>query len=243
VKIVVDSHTHTLSSGHAYSTVQEMAKEAPNNGMEMFVITDHGPSMLGAPSLYHFGNLKVIPNELYGVKIVKGAEVNIIDYNGKVDMPDEYLKRLEFVLASFHEICIDPASVEEHTNAAINVLKNPYIDAVAHPGNPQYQIDIDRVVKAAKEYNKLIEINNHSFLVRTGSEENCSEIALKCKEYGVRVVCGSDAHISFGVGNFKNVLGIFDKVDMPEHLVLNSSVEKFQAYLSERKNRIKESSY
>lgn len=239
MKIVVDTHTHTLSSGHAYSTVQEMAKEAAVNGIEMFAVTDHGPAMKGAPFLYHFGNLRVIPFELYGVKIVKGVEANIIDYSGNTDMPDEYLKRLDFTMASFHDICITPSSVEEHTNALIEIIKNPLIDAVAHPGNPQFQVDLERVVLAAKENNKLIEINNHSFEVRTGSDKNCKRFALLCKEHGVRIVCGSDAHISFDVGKFDRLYKMFEDISMPEELVLNTSVVKFEGYLKERKDRIK----
>ena len=239
MKIVVDTHTHTVSSGHAYSTVQEMAKEALVNEIEMFAVTDHGPDMKGAPSLYHFGNLRIIPDELYGVKIIKGVEANIIDYTGKTDMPDSYLKRLDFVIASFHDICILPSSVEEHTNALLEILKNPLIDAIAHPGNPQFQVDVESVVRAAKENNKLIEINNHSFFVRTGSEENCKEFALLCKKHGVRVVCGSDAHISFDVGKFDKVNRLFEEINMPEELVLNTSVDKFEEYLKQRKVRIK----
>jgi len=81
----------------------------------MFAITDHGPAMKGAPYLYHFGNLRVIPEVLYGVRILKGVEANIIDYSGGLDMPEEYLRRLDFVLASFHDICIEPKTLEEHT--------------------------------------------------------------------------------------------------------------------------------
>lgn len=238
MNIVVDSHTHTVSSGHAYSTVQEMAREALVNGIATIAVTDHGPAMKGAPYLYHFGNLKVIPKVLYGVRIVKGVEVNIMDYDGTTDMPEEYLKRLEFAMASLHDICIEPATVEEHTRALVKVLENPWIDAVAHPGNPQFQVDIDRVVQAAKEYNKLLEINNHSFDVRTGSWDNCLKFAAKCKEYGVRVICGSDAHISFEVGSFEKVKRIFEEVNMPEELILNTSAEKFEAYLEERKKRV-----
>lgn len=237
MKIVIDTHTHTVSSGHAYSTVQEMAKEAPNNGIEAFAITDHGPAMKGAPFLYHFGNLKAIPSNLYGVRIIKGVEANIIDYNGNTDMPDEYLRKLDFAMASFHDICITPSTVEEHTNALVNLLKHPLIDAVAHPGNPQFQVDIERVVKAAKEYNKLIEINNHSFTVRTGSEKNCKDFVLTCKKYGVRIVCGSDAHISFDVGKFDKVNRLLEEVGMPEELVLSTSLSKFDEFLGLKKAR------
>ena len=241
MKLLVDTHTHTVSSGHAYSTIQEMAKGAYDNGLEAIAMTDHGPAMKGAPYLYHFGNLKVIPETLSGVRIIKGVEANIIDYSGKTDMPDEYLRRLEFVQASYHDICIEPASVEEHTNAMIAILKNPLIDAVAHPGNPQFQVDIDRVVRAAREYNKLIEINNHSFAVRTGSEENCREFALKCKEYGVRITTGSDAHISFSVGKFDRVTALLESVGMPEELVVTTSQRKMEEYLAEREARIRKS--
>ncbi|HEY5585934.1 MAG TPA: phosphatase [Ruminiclostridium sp.] len=238
MNIVVDTHTHTISSGHAYSTIQENAKEASVNGIQMINMSDHGPAMNGAPFRYHFGNLRVIPDLLYGVRVIKGVELNIINYSGEVDLSEYYLKRLDFVMASFHDICIEPTTVEEHTNAAIQVLSNPYIDALAHPGNPQFQIDIEKVVKAARDYNKLIEINNHSFVVRTGSEKNCLEIALMCKKYGVRITTGSDAHISFDIGKFDNINKLFAEVGMPEELVVTTSVEKMNKYLLERKKRI-----
>lgn len=238
MNIVVDTHTHTISSGHAYSTIQENAKEASVNGIKMFTMSDHGPAMNGAPFQYHFGNLRVIPDLIYGVRVIKGVELNIINYSGEVDLSEYYLKRLDFILASYHDICIQPATVEEHTNAAIQVLSNPYIDVFAHPGNPEFEIDIEKVVKAARDFNKLIEINNQSFLVRTGSEKNCFEIARMCKKYGVRITTGSDAHISFDIGKFNNVNKLLNEVEMPEELVVTTSVEKMDEYLLERKKRI-----
>lgn len=238
MNIVVDTHTHTISSGHAYSTIQENAKEASKNGIKMFTMSDHGPAMKGAPFLYHFGNLRVIPDSIYGVRVIKGVELNIINYNGEVDLSSSYLKRMEFVLASYHDICIEPATIEEHTNAAIQVLSNPYVDVLAHSGNPQFQIDIEKVVKAAKDFKKLIEINNQSFVVRTGSEKNCLEIALMCKKHGVRITTGSDAHISFDIGKFNNVHKLLEETQIPEELVITTSVEKMDNYLLERQKRI-----
>lgn len=239
MKLLVDTHTHTISSGHAYSTIQENAKEAYTNGIRMINMSDHGPAMNGAPFRYHFGNLNIIPKELYGVRILKGAELNIISYDGEVDLPLNYIRDLDMVLASFHDICIAPSTVENHTKAAIKVLENPYIDVLAHPGNPAFQLDNEKVVKAAKENNKLIEINNHSVYVRKGSEKNCLEILGLCKKYGVRVVTGTDSHISFNIGKFDNVSKMLAEVDMPEELVLTTSVEKVEDYLLERAKRIK----
>ena len=238
MKLVVDTHTHTLASGHAYSTVEENARGARDNGIEMFVMTDHGPALEGASTLLHFWNQKVIPDSIYKVGVFKGVEANIIDYAGKCDIPDELLKRLDFAVASFHDIVIEPSSMEENTHALEMLMENPFIDAVAHPGNPAFQVDIDRVVRAAFKYNKLIEINNSSFRVRKGSEANCLEFARKCRQYGVRVACGSDAHVSFDVGRLDKVEALLKEAEMPEELVISSSAARFEEYLKERKVRI-----
>jgi len=234
LKLVVDTHTHTLSSGHSYSTLQENAREAALKGIEAIAMTDHGPSLEGAPTLLHFWNLKVIPEFMDGVRILKGAEVNITDYSGGLDIPDELLSRLEFVNASYHDITINAGTVEEHTNGMIHVLKNPYVDAVAHPGNPLFQVDIDKVVKAASLYNKLIEINNNSFMIRRGSKENCLEFVKKCRKYGTRITCGSDAHICYDIGKFDAVLKILKEAEMPEELVVCTSLDRMNGYLMER---------
>jgi putative hydrolase len=235
LRLLVDTHTHTISSGHSYSTIQENAREACTKGLEAIAMTDHGPAMKGAPSLIHFWNLKVIPERIYGVRIIKGVEANIIDYSGNTDVPDGALRQLEFAMASFHDITIVPASVEEHTQALVNALKNPFIDAIAHPGNPVFQVDIDRVVKTAAEYGKLIEINNHSFSVRKGSDVNCREFARKCRKYGARITCGSDAHISFDIGTFDRVRELLIEADIPEELIICTSGDKIERFVEERK--------
>src|SRR5512146_3220126 len=55
LKIVADMHTHTIASGHAYSTVNELAHAAAAKGLAAMAITDHGPALPGGPHLYHFG--------------------------------------------------------------------------------------------------------------------------------------------------------------------------------------------
>lgn len=238
MRILVDTHTHTVSSGHAYSTLYENAKVARRKGFEMIAITDHGPSMEGASTRLHFSNMRVFPKKISGVRILKGIEANIIEYDGTVDLKEVYLKKLDFVIASLHDICLEPADVQKNTSAYIGALKNPLIDALGHPGNPRFDIDIEKVVLAAKEYGKFIEINNHSFKSRKGSYENCKNFALLCKENGVKVVCGSDAHYCENVGRFGNVLELFKEVNMPEELVMNTSGGNFEKYLEVRRKRI-----
>ena len=106
MNLIADMHCHTVASGHAYSTVQEIAREASNKGLEMVAITDHGPSMPGGPHCYHFGNLRALPSEIYGVKILKGVEANIIDYDGNIDLPERYLDILDIVCSRFSYILL-----------------------------------------------------------------------------------------------------------------------------------------
>lgn len=237
VRIYIDTHTHSMVSNHAFSTVSELAEGAAKKGLYMFVLTDHGPSLPDGAHPFYFGNLKVLPQEINGVKILKGAEANIIDYEGRLDLEKSQLKRLEFVLASFHDVCLRPSTIDNITNAAIGALKNPFVDALAHPGNPTFTMDIDRVVDTAAMLGKMIEVNNHSFISRPGSHPNCLEFARKCAIRGVRIIISSDAHIKFDIGNFSKALAIVKEAGVPEHLILNASIERFENYLKEREAR------
>ena len=49
---VLDLHTHTIVSGHAYSTLREMAKAASDKGLELLGITEHAPKMPGTCHLF-----------------------------------------------------------------------------------------------------------------------------------------------------------------------------------------------
>ena len=239
MKYLVDTHCHTISSGHAYSTISEMVEAASAKGMKIIAMTDHGPAMPGGPHLYHFGNMRVIPSYMKGVRILKGVEANIISYDGEIDMPEDYLKRLELVIASFHEICIEPGSVEENTRAVIGAMKNKYVDIIAHPGNPIFPINIEQVMDCAKETGVLIEINNSSFgMARRGSEGNCKKIAEYARDNKIQVVVGSDSHISLDVGRFDKVERLFEEIGMPDELVINTKPERLIEYLNQKGKKV-----
>ena len=232
MNFLIDTHCHTIASGHAYSTLIEIASEAKKKGFKMIGITDHGPKMPGGPHIYHILNQRVYPDEIEGVEILKGVEANIVDYDGNLDISNNELDKLDLVIASLHTVCIVPGDEEENTRALINAMKNKYVDIIAHPGNPEFPINKEELVLKAKEHNTLIEINNSSLgTSRIGSLDNCIEIARLCKKHNVNVIVGSDSHIAFDVGEFGKVKEIFEKIDMPKDLIMNSSVEKFKDYL------------
>lgn len=231
----IDMHNHTVASGHAYSTVQEIAREASNKGMVYVGITDHGPALLGYDNPWYIWNLRVVPENIYGVEILKGVEANIIDDEGNIDIPEGILDQLDIVLAGFHEGPILPKSQEENTKIILNLMENKYVDIVVHLGNPRFPIDYERVVLKAKESNKLIEINNSSLHTsREGSKENCLRIAQLCKKHQVPMIFSSDSHISFDVGRFDEIFELIKDVDIPEDLIMNSSVESFESFMKSR---------
>ena len=78
---LIDLHTHTVSSGHAYSTVKENIDSARDKGIKYLGISDHAPKMPGTAHIYHFHNLRVIPKHIDGVNVFVGAEVNILDFD------------------------------------------------------------------------------------------------------------------------------------------------------------------
>ena len=200
-------------------------------GIEILGITDHGPNMPGGPHEFYFENLKVIPRELYGVTVLKGCETNIIDFKGNIDIPEYILKELDVVIASLHDVCINSGSRDENTQALLGVMNNKYVDIIGRPGNPAFPIWEEEVIKKAKEKDILIEINNGSFGRRIGSKEKCISIAKLCKEYETKIVIGSDAHICYDIGEFKEADKILKSINMPQEFIINTEKSKFINYL------------
>ena len=69
MKIVLDTHAHTIVSGHAYNTIREMAQMAKEKGLEAFALTEHAPQMPGTCHEFYFQNLHIVPREMYGVRL------------------------------------------------------------------------------------------------------------------------------------------------------------------------------
>lgn len=237
MKIAIDTHTHSLASGHAYSTIDDLARGAKEAGLAGFVLTDHGPAMPGTTHPYHFGNLSVIPNPLDGMRFYKGIEANIMDRAGSIDLDIPTLLSLDFVMGGLHELCLAPASKDENTLAIVKALENPFVDAISHPGNSVYPVDVEAIVQAAHANGKALEINNSSFKHRVQSKPFCLAIAKRCAETGTRIVAGTDSHYWRDVGRFDLVLPVLEEAGVPEKLVINASVESFERFLAECRER------
>lgn len=238
MKILADIHTHTIASGHAYSTITENIKAASEKGLKLIATTDHTEGMPGGAHAFHFANLRSLPDEIDGVKILRGAEANIIDYEGHLDVDEELLGELDMAIASFHPPCIDFADVETVTRGLEKVMQNPYISIIGHPGDSRYPLDFERIVKMAKATGTLLEVNNASLKptsFRPGVRESLIELLTYCKAYEMPVVLGSDAHHMSVVGGFEESITLLEELDFPETLVLNTNPEALVDFISQKR--------
>lgn len=232
---VLDLHTHTIASGHAYNTLREMAKAASDKGLSVLGITEHAPKMPGTCHSFYFHNLKTVPRELYGIRLLLGSEVNIMDFEGNIDLEERDLKGMDIIIASLHTPCIKPGSIKENTTAYLKVMENPYVNIIGHPDDGRYPVDYRALVEGAKEKGKVLELNNHSLdpkCFRRDARENDLKMLELCKEYAVPVIMGSDAHFDALIGEFSMARELLEEVDFPEELVLNRSVEALQGHVN-----------
>ena len=237
MKIIADTHPHTLVSGHAYSTITENLRYTAQRGLYFLCSTDHTGGMPDAPHYFYFDNQQVIPDQLFGVWLVRGAEVNVVGNDGELDLPRHSLHRLDWVIASMHSPVYPPQDPDAHTQAWLNIAKDPDVDVIGHSGDERYRFDYERCIRAFGEAGKVVEINSHSFAARPGSEKNCREIALLCKKYAVPVVVSSDAHFFTHIGSFDNALKLLEEIDFPEELVLNADYDRFARFLEQKSGR------
>lgn len=235
MKILTDLHTHTLASAHAYSTLAENAAAAKALGMEAIAMTNHGVGMEDAPHIWHFMNMKILPEYIDGVRILRGVEANITDIHGRLDMPQELMAGLDIVVASIHNPCYADVGKKDHTEAYMAVVENPAVDIIGHSGSPAFMYDYEAVIRRAGELGKLIEINAGSFEVRKPSIPNCRIIAKTCKRLGVGIAVDSDAHFAAKIGRYESAVELLREIDFPEELIINRTLAALCDFMAPRK--------
>ena len=230
--IQADMHTHTIASDHAYSTISENCHWAKLNNIKAIAMTDHCGTMPDAPHIWHIENLHILPRKIDDIIVLKGVETNIINFNGDLDISDNTLENLEWVVASMHTETTPNGSADEITSAYLNLMKNnKYVDLIGHPTMEYFKCDYESFVKAAVEYNKIIEINESSIKVKKGSRENSIEILKLCKKYGARVSVDTDCHFCQLVGKVPVAMEIIKELDFPKELIINSNWEILREWI------------
>lgn len=225
MNIYMDLHTHTLASGHGYSTLKENIEAAKEVGLKYLGMSEHGPAMPGGPHEFFFSNFRCIPREHGDLRLFCGAEANVLDFEGHLDLEDGLLKRMDYVIASLHPVCMTPGSSEENTRASIMAMKNPYVKILGHPDDSRFPLHYDELVRAAKVENVALEVNNsslHPQAARKGGRENIITLLETCMKYEAPIILGTDSHICYTVGKFEEALEVIREVGFPEELILNT---------------------
>ncbi len=228
----VDVHIHTVASGHAFSTLQENARHAASIGLKLIACTDHAMAMPGGPGWIYFSALRMVPRLIEGIEVLRGVEANILDFAGQLDIETRFARRLDLVIASYHDVCVAPGDIAQNTRGLAAVMELGFVDIIGHPGNPMFPIDIPAFVRKARETDTLIEINNSSLgRSRKGSEGNCLAIAREARRLGAKLILNSDAHICTDIGDLDQAQALVDAAGVPEEQIMNTDPDKLKAYL------------
>ncbi len=241
MRYLLDVHTHTIASGHAYNTILEMARSARDKGLELLGITEHAPMMPGSCGNIYFHNMHIIPRTLCGIEVMFGAELNILDYDGHMDLDLRSLKRIDLRIASLHSVCIRPGSKKENTLAVLGAIRHPLVDIIGHPDDGIYPLEYEAIVEAAKETDTLLELNNNSLNpagARKHTRENLITMLELCREYNLPIVMNSDAHVFSDVGRRDFSEKLIQEIHFPEHLIVNRSVREFKEFIRRKYDRM-----
>lgn len=230
-----DLHCHSDWDG-GENSIEEMAKAAMDLGYEYIGISDHTKFLVIEHGLnekqlleQHEAIEKI--NEKFknkNFRILHGCETNILK-DGSVDIKDEVLEKLDYVIAGVHsQLKMEKKEMMLRIEKA---MRNKNIDIFAHPTGrivgqrDEYQIDFDKILRIAKETGTILEINSSSrldlrdFYIR------------RAKQEGVKMIINTDAHhkdqlnlMQYGVSQARR--GWADKED----IINTNSVEKLLEY-------------
>ncbi|KPJ55407.1 DNA polymerase III [Parcubacteria bacterium DG_72] len=226
-----DLHCHSNWDGGEHS-IKEMIASAQKMGYEYIGISDHTKFLKiekGLNEKQLLDQRKEIEKLNNDFRVLQGCEANIMP-DGSLDIKDSVLAKLDFVIAGVHSAMKMPR--DKMTQRIINAMKNPNVDIISHPTGrlllkrDEYQIDFDKILRAAKEYNVVLEINSSPERLDL-KDTNIK----KAKEAGVKMVINTDAHhknqlelIKFGIAQARR--GWAEKKD-----ILNTdSADKLLSY-------------
>src|ERR1035437_5694047 len=192
-----DLHVHSDWTDGTTS-IEAMAAAAQACGYEYMALTDHSRRVAMAHGLdparvsRQIREVDKLNAKLKGFTILKGIEVDILK-DGRLDLPDSILSRLDVVVASVHSF-FDLAR-EAQTDRVVRAMENRHVSILGHPtgrligAREPYDIDMDRVISAAHDLGCYLEINAEP------DRLDLNDIhAHAAKSKGVKVAVSTDAH-------------------------------------------------
>lgn len=241
--IVADFHTHTRHS-HGLGSVIDNVEAARRRGLEAVAITDHGPASLfgvGVESLSVFDVIRQEVNRARqrypDMKVLAGAEANVVSEEGELDVPRTLQEGLDIVLAGLHPLVrwrpfLRGSSLiagnlagawagwgrrwarERNTRAIVNAVLYNRVHVVTHPG---YRLPIDTraLARACARTGCLMEIN-------AGHDHTSVEYIRIARDEGARFVLSSDAHTPARVGDVAKAAHLARKAGLEPWQIVNA---------------------
>ena len=199
-----DLHMHTTwSDGRA--TLDEMVAAAKEEGREYVAICDHAKRLKGDLLARQGEAIATVNESVKGIEVLRGVEVDI-RRDGSLDMGDDLLAELDWVMASIHSGF--SGSRDELTKRLVAAMENPHVDCIGHPTGRKinkrapYELDLDAVFAAAVETGTFLEINSQPDRLDLRDVH-----ARAAAEAGVGIVVSTDAHRLHELANLE--LGVF----------------------------------
>lgn len=231
-----DLHVHSdWSDGHV--SVERMAREAVERGLDYLALTDHSSGRGIANGLSverlaaHNREIAEVEAKVSGIRVFKGSEVDI-RADGTLDYPDDVLADLDVVIASVHSGMSQPSDVM--TARIIRAIENPHVTAIGHlttrfvMERPPVEADFDAIFRAAASNGTLMEINASPRRLDLKDTH-----VRRARELGVRFLINTDAHepgnfdsLRYGVGAARR--GWAEKRDVLNALTV-AEIERFLA--------------
>ncbi|MDD3218565.1 MAG: phosphatase [Lachnospiraceae bacterium] len=232
--LALDLHTHTIASGHGTTdTILDLAASASKKGLSILGITDHGPGTRASGTSSYFRSLYMAPKKRFGVHMMYGVELNILDTRGTFDLDEWTLSLLDYAIASMHPQNFTSHGIEGNTKAYLCAMKNPHVRIIGHCDDIKYPVDYQALVRGAMENHVFLELNNASLNpegYRGDTRANNEEILKYCRQYQYPVLLSSDSHGAHDVGSTTYIDEFLSHTDFPEELILNRSISRFKHY-------------
>ncbi|MDE2365828.1 MAG: DNA polymerase/3'-5' exonuclease PolX [Betaproteobacteria bacterium] len=220
-----DLHVHTKATdGH--NTLREMALAARSNGWEYIAITDHSRRITVAHGLdplrlaRQCTEIDALNEELEGITLLKGIEVDILE-DGKLDLPDHVLAKLDLVLGAVHSKFELPRA--RQTDRILRAMNHPHFTILAHPAGrliqqrAPYDVDMPRIIREAGSRGCFLELNSQP--ERLDLFDTYCQMA---REEGVLISINSDAHSTFQFDNLRFGIGQARRGWLESQHVLNA---------------------
>ena len=218
-----DLHTHTCASGHGTDDrITDLAREASFRRIETLGISDHGPASAGSAGLSYFRSLALGEPRRFGIRILYGAEANILDLEGTLDIPDDIARALDYCIISMHHPVYASGSAKENTKAYIRAMHHPGVKIIGHCDDSRFPVDYTELVKACAVCGVMPELNNVSLLpnsYRRDCRSNAVRMLKICESLSCPILLSSDSHGREHIGEAAEALKLVKEIGFPPELI------------------------